>query len=129
MVSITLTVSTIAAITFTGTLLADEGRTPPRRGSRVRSMPSWPVSTTYGGILNWCVHHRKTIFTGAIALFFGTLVGLGPKLSTEFFPVQDNARIGVTIQLPVGTAQEITRDLALEISDRFREAFPEIITV
>ena len=62
-------------------------------------------------------------------MFFAIMAGLGPKVPTEFFPVQDNARIGVTIQLPAGTAQEITRELALEISDRFREAYPEIITV
>lgn len=131
MVSITLTVSTIAAITFTPVLCSLMMKQNPTKAwfqSKIDAVMA-RFNNFYGGILNWCVHHRKTIFTGAIALFFGTLVGLGPKLSTEFFPVQDNARIGVTIQLPVGTAQEITRDLALEISDRFREAFPEIITV
>ncbi|MCI5717110.1 MAG: efflux RND transporter permease subunit [Alistipes sp.] len=131
MVSITLTVSTIAAITFTPVLCSLMMKQNPTKAwfqGKIDAVMA-RFNNFYGGILNWCVHHRKTIFTGAIALFFGTLVGLGPKLSTEFFPVQDNARIGVTIQLPVGTAQEITRDLALEISDRFREAFPEIITV
>lgn len=131
MVSITLTVSTIAAITFTPVLCSLMMKQNPTKAwfqGKIDAVMA-RFNNFYGGILNWCVHHRKTIFTGAIALFFGTVVGLGPKLSTEFFPVQDNARIGVTIQLPVGTAQEITRDLALEISDRFREAFPEIITV
>ncbi len=131
MVSITLTVSTIAAITFTPVLCSLMMKQNPTKAwfqGKIDAVMA-RFNNFYGGILNWCVHHRKTIFTGAIALFFGTIVGLGPKLSTEFFPVQDNARIGVTIQLPVGTAQEITRDLALEISDRFREAFPEIITV
>lgn len=131
MVSITLTVSTIAAITFTPVLCSLMMKQNPTKAwfqSKIDAVMA-RFNNFYGGILNWCVHHRKTIFTGAIALFVGTLVGLGPKLSTEFFPVQDNARIGVTIQLPVGTAQEITRDLALEISDRFRKAFPEIITV
>ena len=131
MVSITLTVSTIAAITFTPVLCSLMMKQNPTKAwfqGKIDAVME-RFNNFYGGILNWCVHHRKTIFAGAIVLFCGTLAGLGPKLSTEFFPVQDNARIGVTIQLPVGTAQEITRDLALDISDRFRETFPEIITV
>ncbi len=131
MVSITLTVSTIAAITFTPVLCSLMMKQNPTKAwfqSKIDAVMA-RFNNFYGGILNWCVHHRKTVILGAVALFCGTVIGLGPKLSSEFFPVQDNARIGVTIQLPVGTAQEITRDLALEISDRFRKEFPEIITV
>lgn len=131
MVSITLTVSTIAAITFTPVLCSLMMKQNPTKAwfqGKIDAVMA-RFNNFYGGILNWCVHHRKTVILAAVALFFGTVLGLGPKLSTEFFPVQDNARIGVTIQLPMGTAQEITRDLALEISDRFRKEFPEIITV
>ena len=131
MVSITLTVSTIAAITFTPVLCSLMMKQNPTKAwfqGKIDAVMS-RFNNFYGGILNWCVHHRKTVLLAAMVLFFGTIVGLTPKLSTEFFPVQDNARIGVTIQLPVGTAQEITRDLALEISDRFRKEYPEIITV
>lgn len=131
MVSITLTVSTIAAITFTPVLCSLMMKQNPTKAwfqSKIDAVMA-RFNNFYGGILNWCVHHRKTVILAAVVLFFGTVMGLGPKLSTEFFPVQDNARIGVTIQLPMGTAQEITRDLALKISDRFRKEFPEIITV
>lgn len=48
-------------------------------------------------------------------------------ISTEFFPTQDNARIGVTIELPVGTRTEISRELALKIDKEFREKYPEIL--
>lgn len=131
MVSITLTVSTIAAITFTPVLCSLMMKQNPTKAwfqSKIDAVMA-RFNNFYGGILNWCVHHRKTVILGAVALFCGTVLGLGPKVSTEFFPVQDNARIGVTIQLPIGTAQEITRDLALQISDRFRKEYPEIITV
>ena len=76
----------------------------------------------YAGVLGWCVRHRKTVILVAVAAFVGVLMGPGSTLKSEFFPVQDNARIGVDIQLPVGTGQNITRDLALELSRRFREA-------
>ena len=49
-----------------------------------------------------------------------------PIIKTEFFPTQDNARIGITIELPIGTRQEISRELALRIDQSFREKYPEI---
>ena len=50
-----------------------------------------------------------------------------PVIKTEFFPTQDNARIGITIELPIGTRQDITRELALDIDKKFREKYPEIL--
>jgi HAE1 family hydrophobic/amphiphilic exporter-1 len=50
-----------------------------------------------------------------------------PTIKTEFFPTQDNARIGVNIELPIGTRQEITRDLAARIDQEFRTKYPEIM--
>lgn len=131
MVTIMLSVSTVAAITFTPVLCSLMMKEKPTKTWFQKSIDAGMsrFNNFYGGILDWCVHHRKTVITGAVVMFFAIMAGLGPKVPTEFFPVQDNARIGVTIQLPAGTAQEITRELALEISDRFREAYPEIITV
>ena len=51
-----------------------------------------------------------------------------PVIKTEFFPTQDNAQISVHIELPVGTRQDITRKLALEIDELFRQKYPEIKT-
>ena len=51
---------------------------------------------------------------------------LVPTVKTEFFPTQDNGRVGITIELPIGTRQEITRDLALRVDKQFREKYPEI---
>jgi HAE1 family hydrophobic/amphiphilic exporter-1 len=51
---------------------------------------------------------------------------LAPGLKTEFFPTQDNARIGISIELPIGTRQEITRDLAQRVDAAFREKYPEV---
>ena len=53
---------------------------------------------------------------------------LVPTIKTEFFPTQDNAQISVHIELPVGTRQDITRKLALEIDELFRQKYPEIKT-
>lgn len=131
MVTITLTVSTVAAVTFTPVLCSLMMKKNPKKAwfqSRIDAVMT-RFNNFYGGILEWCIHHRKVIILGALLLFAGVVLILGPRLSTEFFPVQDSARIGVEVQLPAGTRQEITRDLALELSQRFREAYPDEITM
>ncbi|MBO5687664.1 MAG: efflux RND transporter permease subunit, partial [Alistipes sp.] len=127
MVTITLTVSTIAAITFTPVLCSLMMKKSPKKAWFQYHIDNVMerFNHFYGGILAWCVTHRKTIIIGSLALFAGVLGGLYPFIKSEFFPAQDNASLSVSIQLPAGTRQEITRDLSLEISDRFRKAFPE----
>ncbi|MBQ5923019.1 MAG: efflux RND transporter permease subunit [Alistipes sp.] len=127
MVTITLTVSTIAAITFTPVLCSLMMKKSPKKAWFQHHIDNVMerFNHFYGGILSWCVTHRKTIIIGAVVLFVGVLGGLYPFIKSEFFPAQDNASLSVSIQLPAGTRQEITRDLSLEISDRFRKAFPE----
>ncbi|MCH5329283.1 MAG: efflux RND transporter permease subunit, partial [Coprobacter sp.] len=79
----------------------------------------------YYRFLSWAVLHRKTVVAGAVLLFVGSMM-LIRFIPTEFFPTQDNARIGVTVELPVGTRTEISRELALRIDKEFREKYPEI---
>jgi HAE1 family hydrophobic/amphiphilic exporter-1 len=127
MVTITLTVSTIAAITFTPVLCSLMMKKSPKKAwfqSHIDNTME-RFNKFYGGILGWCVTHRKTTILGSIILFAGVLGGLYPFIKSEFFPTQDSGSLTATIQLPAGTRQDITRDLSLEISQRFREAFPE----
>lgn len=125
MVTITLTISTLAAITFTPVLCSLMLKKNPTKAwfqGKIDAVMD-KFNDFYGGILNWCVHHRKTIILGSVALFFAVMGLLGPALKSEFFPVQDSASISAEIQLPAGTRQEITRDLALELSDRIQKTY------
>ena len=84
----------------------------------------------YGRVLTWCINHRKTIILGAVALFAAVMGLIAPNVKSEFFPVQDSAAISAEIQLPAGTRQEITRELALELSERIKKAYPnELLNV
>ena len=128
MVTITLTVSMAAALTFTPVLCSKIMKQKPKKSSLQRYVDGamgW-LENGYGKALKWCVHHRKTFLFSALALFVAALLLIGPRIKTEFFPTQDNARIAVKIKLPIGTRQEITRDLALRIDEKFRQDFPEI---
>lgn len=131
MVTITLTVSTAAALTFTPVLCSLMMKQSPKKSPLQKYVDAgfnW-LNNVYGRALDWTVHHRKTTVLGAVIVFLAVVIGVGSNLKTEFFPTQDNARISIDIQLPVGTRQEITRDLALRIDQQFREKFPEIKTI
>ena len=131
MVTITLTVSMAAALTFTPVLCSKIMKQNPKKSSMqkyVDAAMGW-LENVYGKALNWCVNHRRIFVFGALALFVGSMMFIGPRIKTEFFPTQDNARISVKVKLPIGTRQEITRDLALRIDEQFRKDFPEIIAI
>ena len=128
MVTITLTVSMAAALTFTPVLCSLIMKQKPKKSSLqkyVDGAMGW-LDGIYEKALHWCVTHRKTFLTGALVLFVGTFVFIAPAVKTEFFPMQDNGRIAVKVKLPVGTRQEITRDVAMRISEQFRQNYPEI---
>ena len=128
MVTITLTVSMAAALTFTPVLCSKIMKQNPKKSSMqkyVDASMGW-LESVYGKALNWCVHHRLVFLLGALTVFAASLVLIGPRIKTEFFPTQDNARISVKIKLPIGTRQEITRELALRIDEQFRRDYPEI---
>ena len=128
MVTITLTVSMAAALTFTPVLCSLIMKQKPKKSSLQKYVDAamGKIDDIYEKALRWCVNHRKTFIVAALVLFVGVLVGVGPRIKTEFFPVQDNARIAVKIKLPMGTRQDITRELALRIDRQFREKYPEI---
>ena len=131
MVTITLVVSTAAAITFTPVLCSLMMKKNPKKAwfqGKIDAVME-AFNKVYGVALKWCVTHRFVVLLGAFLLFVGVMYGLGSHLKTEFFPVQDNAQMSATIELPVGTRQDITRELALELEGRIREAVPEIKTL
>ena len=131
MVTITLTVSMAAALTFTPVLCSKIMKQNPKKSRMqhyVDSAMGW-IEKGYARLLKWCVNHRITFILGALTLFAAVIVFLAPRMKTEFFPTQDNARISVKIKLPIGTRQEITRDLALRIDEQFRRDYPEIVAI
>ncbi len=84
------------------------------------------ISHGYGRLIQWSVNHRTVVVLISLVIFIGTLVGLGPRIKTEYFPHSDAGRLSVSVELPIGTAQEVTRNLGAELYQRFREAAPEI---
>ena len=84
------------------------------------------ISEGYSKLVKWCVTHRKLVTLGAFAVIIAVLVLLVPKMTTGFFPNSDSGRLSVSVELPVGTSQEVTGQFAHQLYRRFTEEIPEI---
>jgi len=82
----------------------------------------------YEKLLNWGVRHRWTVIGGCAVFFIVSLFSLS-GIGTEFFPSQDNARVGVTLQLPVGTRTEYAQQLAQKLNNEWMTKYKDEIKV
>lgn len=80
----------------------------------------------YSRLLGWAVKHRLSVIIIAFVVFLSSLF-LFKFIPTEFFPVQDNAMLNVTVKMPQGTRMETTRALGIELTEKFRKDYPEIV--
>jgi HAE1 family hydrophobic/amphiphilic exporter-1 len=76
----------------------------------------------YARILGWAVRHRPVVIAACLLLFIASLFGMG-GITSEFFPMQDNARIAATLKLPVGVRKEIAHGLASKITREWQEKY------
>ena len=84
------------------------------------------LSAWYSGIVSWCITHRKTVTLTAFAIIAVVIALLAPKIKTGFFPNSDQGRLSVSIELPVGTGQDVTGAFARKLYERFSSEIPEI---
>ena len=131
-VSIIMIVSTTAALTLVP-MLCSRMLHADRKEGKVYKAVFGPInrfldaiSHGYARLIGWATTHRKTVIFGAFAIFAAVVVFLGPKVKTEFFPRADQGRLQVSIELPMGTAQEVTRDFSQRFYADLVEAIPEI---
>ena len=83
------------------------------------------ISNGYARLINWAVNHRKLVFFGMLGLFVISLALLLPNLKYEMMPKGDSERLSISIELPVGTGQEVSGAFAKELADDFM-AMPEV---
>ena len=76
-------------------------------------------------LLGIVVKHRWITTAGALLIFFGSMQ-LTKFIGSEFFPTSDNSRLGITLELPVGSRVEIAKDLTERIYKDWTKKYPEI---
>lgn len=79
----------------------------------------------YAKLLKKVVSHKTVTIVICLATFVGSIF-LMKQVGTEFFPTQDNARIGVSLELPIGTRVEVAEEALARLDTLWREKYPEI---
>ncbi len=131
-VSIIMIVSTTAALTLVP-MLCSQLMDNNMNSGRFFKLVFGPVnkaldgiSAGYAHLIAWCMNHKKWVLAGAIVIFAGVMGIYGPRMKTEYFPNADSGRMTATIELPIGTAQDVTREVAARIYAKLVEDIPEI---
>ena len=132
MVTIMMIISTLCALSLTP-MLCSQWLRLSKSHSRFYEIVYTPIQkgldkfdNGYAWLLQKVVAHR----TITIIICLGTFVGsifLMKHVGTEFFPTQDNGRIGVSLETPIGTRVEITQDALQRLDSLWREKYPEIM--
>ena len=84
------------------------------------------ISHGYSRMISWCMSHKRIVLMGAVVIFFAVVVLLGPWVKTEYFPRSDQGRISATIELPIGTSQDVTREVAARMYEKLAADIPEL---
>ncbi|MCR5661891.1 MAG: efflux RND transporter permease subunit [bacterium] len=69
------------------------------------------MESAYGDLLKSALHHRLTTLFCTAAITFGSLALL-PYVGTELMPPTDSGDMTMNLRMPVGTALDITADMA-----------------
>jgi HAE1 family hydrophobic/amphiphilic exporter-1 len=130
-VTIIITVSTVAALTLTPMLSSMMLKQDPKRSKWFMFFYS-PIEKGLDGLDNWyerllrtAVNYRYLVIAISAAIFITSLMLLS-KVGTDFFPESDNSQIAITVELPVGSRVEQARKLNEYLYEKWNEKYPEI---
>ena len=131
-VSITVVVSTVAAVTITPMLAARfmKGREALEKpgkfgydatvGKWLKSLDIW-----YEKVLHWALNHKLRVILISAGIFIGSLF-LAPLVPTDFMSQNDESRLSVKAELAPGTRVEVTAKTARKIEKMLAEKVPEM---
>lgn len=131
MVTIIMTVSMFTALSLTPMMSSQLLRLNPKR-SKAFEVVYLPIQRAldkldvkYAQFVNWAVRHRWTMVIMATVFFLVSLLPAG-FIGTDYIPAQDSGRISATVNLPVGTRMEITKQVAADLLQKWNKKYPEI---
>ncbi len=83
------------------------------------------IDDFYAKVLDKCVAHRWITTATALGVFVVSIF-LMKFVGTEFFPTNDNGRLGVSLELPIGSRVELAKDVSQRLYKEWTEKYPEI---
>ena len=131
MVTIMMIISTVCALSLTPMLCSQLLRKENKHG-KLYTVLFTPINkfldafdNGYANLLRYVVSHKLVTFAICMTIFIGSLFLL-KFVGTEFFPTSDDARLGVNLEMPIGTRVELSQDVAARITKEWKEKYPEI---
>ena len=131
MVCIMMIISTTCALSLTPMLCSQMLRLNPKKG-KIFTLFFTPIEKAldaldngYARLLNFVVSHKRSTIAACIALFIASL-GLMKFIGSEFIPTSDNSRLGVSLELPIGTRVEISEEVTHRLYEEWHAKYPEI---
>ncbi len=131
MVCIMMVISTVCALSLTPMLCSRLLRRDNKHG-KLYTLLFTPINKgldafdrEYARVLNYVVEHKSLTIGSCMAIFIGSLFLL-KYVGTEFFPTADDARLGVSLELPIGSRVELAQEATARLSREWREKYPEI---
>ena len=134
MVTIMMIISTICALSLTPMLCSLLLRRVNHHG-RLYTLLFTPVNRGldafdrgYGRLLKWVVAHKTVTFVLCMATFVGSIF-LMKQVGTEFFPTADDGRLRISLETPICTRVEVSKEVTGRLVDLWREKYPEIMVM
>lgn len=132
-VTITVIISTIAAITLTPMLASkllvkSQPKTSPKWYSYERTVEPVldSIDNFYEKTLRWSLRHKTVILVGSLLLFGGSLF-LVRFIGTDFMPEADESQISLAVELQTGTRVEETIKTTRLLEKIINERYPEVV--
>ena len=134
MVTIMMIISTTCALSLTPMLCSQWLKRNPKH-SKFYERFYMPIERAldrfdngYARLLRLVVGHKTVTIVVCLGIFVGSIF-LMKFVGTEFFPTQDNSRIGVNLELPIGTRVEIAQDATARLDSLWRNKYKDEILV
>ena len=83
------------------------------------------IDDFYAKVLDKCVAHRWITSATALGIFIASMF-LMKFIGTEFFPTNDNGRLGVSLELPIGSRVDLAKDVSQRLYKEWTQKYPEI---
>ncbi|MCF8219031.1 MAG: efflux RND transporter permease subunit [Bacteroidales bacterium] len=131
-VTITVTTSTLAAITLTPMLssrllrLKQKSKTPGKWSYDNTIRPQLDkLDLWYSNALKWSLTRKRLILISAGAILLVS-IGLATQLGAEFMPQTDESRFSISIELQSGTRVDESIKVAQKVDSILYNKFPQI---
>ena len=132
MVTIMIIISTTAALSLTPMLCSRMLRLQ-RTQSKFFTKFYGPIERVldklddgFAWLLTHCVRHRWITSLVVLGVFLASMF-LMKFVGSEFFPTMDNSRLGVSLELPIGTRVDVAKDVCQRLYKEWTQKYPEIM--